>query len=72
MTKPAGMDRSCDKNPSPVCPPTLPRLPTRESNDTSVARSDVGIEWWRYVWRTGWRTPPATAPSRKTGTVIQK
>src|SRR6266508_1141663 len=71
-TKPTGTDRSCDRYPRPVCPPTLPRLPISESNDTRVARSDVGIEAWRYVWRTGCRTPPATAPRRNTGTVIQK
>ena len=46
-TKPAGIDRSCDRKPRPVCPPTLPKLPMRESNDTSVARSEVGMEWWR-------------------------
>ena len=43
-TKPAGIERSWDRNPSPVWPPTLPRLPISESNDTRVARSDEGIE----------------------------
>src|SRR5439155_16419236 len=70
-TKPAGTERSWDRKPRPVWPPTLPRLPTRESNDTSVARSELGMDACRYVWRTGDRTPPATAPSRNTGTATQ-
>lgn len=39
--------------------------------ETSVARSDEGMERCRYVCRTGSITPNATAPTRKIGTVIQ-
>jgi hypothetical protein len=71
-TKPVAIEPAWATMPSPVWPPTPPRLPAIESIDSMVARSSEGITSLRYACFTGVITPIVPVATSRSGIAAQK